>query len=85
MSNFPAADSSVVSFKPTRKIGHHITAFLMALAVVSLVIATKPNAATSDSAAPQATETANAPSEFVYFPAQYVNQATQASSDVETF
>jgi len=85
MSNFPAADSSVVTFTPTRKIGHHITALFIAFAVVSLLITMKPNSVSSDSAAPQATETANAGSEFVYFPAQYVNQATQASANVETF
>ena len=69
-------------------LSRRITALAMALAVVTLAAASGnwPQTASSEpSSALEAPATSNAPSEFVYFPAQYVNQATAPSEHIQAF
>lgn len=79
---------NVISFLPTRKVSHRITALVIALAVISLAAATgtRPDAAGSqDSTALETAANPNASTAFVYFPGQYVNQATEPSEHIEAF
>lgn len=82
------ADSNVISFIPTSKAGHRITALVIVLAVVSLAAAsgTRPGVAGSqNSAALEMAVNPNASAGFVYFPGQYVNQATEAAEHIQAF
>ena len=67
--------------------GHHIAGLIVLVVVATLgslqLIHPGSNAAALDSAQHQ--QANNAPASVEYFPAQYVNQATQPEKQIETF
>ncbi len=81
-------NSNVVSLVPTRKVSHRVIALVIVIAVLSLAAAsgTRPDVAGGqNSTAPGTAGNPNASTEFVYFPGQYVNQATEPSEQIEAF
>ncbi len=81
-------NGNVIPFIPARNAGHRIIALVVVLALASLAAAygMRSDLAGSQSSMPiQATENPNASTESVYFPAQYVNQATEPTEHIQAF
>lgn len=73
---------------PARNSGYRIAALAVVLAVTLLAAPNwvKPDQTGSQSgAAAKPAEDPNASTEFVYFPGQYVNQATESTEHVQAF
>ena len=73
---------------PPRATGHRTAALLIALAVALVAVAgwVKPEQAVNQSSSASApAANPDAASEFVYFPSQYVNQATEPSDHIQAF
>lgn len=81
-------NGNVIPIIPARNAGHQIIAMVVVVALVSLAAAygMRPDLAGSQSSTPlQTAGNPNASTEFVYFPAQYVNQATETSEYIQPF
>ena len=80
--------SNVIPFIPARKAGRRTPVLAIALALVSLATACGMKVDSADrqsgAAIRSAGEAAVDPG-FVYFPAQYVNQATEPSEHIEAY
>lgn len=73
---------------PARSSGQRITvcSIVLALALLAVVNWVKPDqAAGHGTVASEPTESPNPSTEFVYFPGQYVNQATEPSEHIQAF
>ena len=80
------SNQNVVAINPVHKMSNRIAALAIALAVVSLAAASGPRPeATEGQYALVAAAPSNGSSEFVYFPSQYVNQATESSEHIQAF
>ena len=81
-------NGNVVPLIPTRNMGHRVIALVIVLGLVSFGAAggMRPAPAGSqESTAPQTVANPNAATEFVYFPGQYVNHATEPSEHIQAF
>lgn len=81
-------DTNVIPLIPTRSAGDRITALVIVLVLVSLAAATGMKldlAGSQSSAAPRMAENPNASAEFVYFPGQYMNQASEPTEHIQAF
>ena len=73
---------------PARNTGHRVTALVVVLAVALLAAAHWVKSGQSDSqsnVSARPVEDSNASTEFIYFPAQYVNQATEPTEHIQAF
>lgn len=88
---FPSSfirDTNVIPLIPRRSVGDRITALVIVLVLVSLAAASGMKldlAGSQSSAAPRTAENPNASAEFVYFPGQYVNQASEPTEHIQAF
>ncbi len=80
--------SNVVPLTPARSVRYPISTWVVVAALVGLATAAgiKPELAGSQSSVIlRAAENPPASTEFVYFPGQYVNQATEAAEHIQAF
>ena len=81
-------DSKVVSLKPAHNVRYRTGTLVIAAALAALAAAAGLQSGPADSrngVTLQAAENANASDEFVYFPAQYLNQASEPSEHIQAF
>ena len=79
---------NVIPFISTRSAGYRIAVLATVIALVSLVVASGTNFNLSGGQITpdlQAAENADPRTESVYFPGQYVNQATEPSEHIPAF
>jgi len=81
-------DGNVVSFKPSYHIRYRISTWVIVAALVVLAAAAgfqSGPAGSQSGAIPQTAENPNAGAEFVYFPGQFLNQASEPSEHIQAF
>ena len=83
-----AGNSNIIRLIPTRNARLRIAALAIVLALVSLAAASGMRtdwAGSQGGPVVQPPETASASVEFVYFPGQYQNQATEQTEHIQSF
>lgn len=73
---------------PARNMGHRIAALAVVLAVALFAAANWPKSNQPDSPSnpsPTLAEDPDSSAGFIYFPAQYVNQATEPTEHIQAF
>ena len=79
-----ARSSDVIPLVP-RNAGHRVGALVLVLALLLLVANVKPDPADSASSAAPVAGNPNAAADFVYFPGQYLNNASEPTEHIQAF